>query len=235
MSEKFRGNEELLAEPGSEWYGVGSVIPWLKSRIPSRRRASQVVMSVTTSTRWDEVAKRIQQGDASAEEELARFFRPRLLLLATVRLRNTQWADDIAQESLLASLQAVRNGHLRNPEKLEAFVLGVARNLINNHARQASRHPCAVPADVPSPDGDAFRRTQQEEEIRLVVRVALKSLDAVDAQILMLTLVESMTPREIASVVGLQPELVRTRKSRAIKKIVEHVKKASRNRLLNHK
>ena len=42
------------------------------------------------------------------------------------------------------------------------------------------------------------------------------------------TLVEGMKPREIAPRVGLSPELVRTRKSRAVRVLVERVEALSR-------
>jgi RNA polymerase sigma-70 factor (ECF subfamily) len=53
------------------------------------------------------------------------------------------------------------------------------------------------------------------------VREELKQLDPTDRRILLLTLVEGLKPAEIADRLGLSAEVVRARKSRAVKKIVE--------------
>ena len=57
---------------------------------------------------WVEWAQRIQAGDPAAEEEVAEFFHPRVLAMASVRLRDAEAARDVAQETILAVLQAVR-------------------------------------------------------------------------------------------------------------------------------
>jgi len=52
--------------------------------------------------------------------------------------------------------------------------------------------------------------------------------------ILLFTLIENMTPREIAPLVGLNPGAVRARKLRAVRAVVEEVGRASRKRLADH-
>ncbi len=87
------------------------------------------------------------------------------------------------------------------------------------------------------PDGPAEPRAGLEgldDERRSLVRQALKRLDRLDRRILLLTLVEGMTPREIAPLTGLEPDAVRSRKSRAVKAMTAHVKKMSRKRSWNH-
>ena len=65
-------------------------------------------------------------------------------------------------------------------------------------------------------------------ERRALVRRALEHLKPLDRRILLLTLVDGMNPREIAPLVGLQPENVRTRKARAIKTISRVIANLSR-------
>ena len=48
---------------------------------------------------------------------------------------------------MLAVVLALRDGHLREAERLAAFVYGTARNLINNYLRTRSRLPREDPID----------------------------------------------------------------------------------------
>jgi RNA polymerase sigma-70 factor (ECF subfamily) len=61
-----------------------------------------------------------------------------------------------------------------------------------------------------------------------LVRQALTTLNAEDRKILSLTLVDGLKPGEIAQRLGLSSEVVRARKSRLVKKMVEHVQTLSR-------
>jgi len=181
-------------------------------------------------SRWRDLADRIRGGDASAEEELSAHFHPRILAMAVIRMRDREAAREIAQESLLAVLLALRSGKVREPEKLPGFVSGTVRNLINNHfrTRGAQGETLALNPDTPSPADPA---TEAElEEQRRIVRDALARIDARDRLILLLTLVEGMNPRDIAPRVGLSPENVRTRKMRAIRQVMEELEKLSRKR-----
>jgi RNA polymerase sigma factor (sigma-70 family) len=183
---------------------------------------------------WVGLVRRIQQGDREAETELARQFYVRVRPMASVQLRWSDAAVDIAQETIIQALAALRAGRLREPEKLPAFVLGIARNLINNHKRKEARrreilvHPHNRPVDVDP------ALAWLDEQQRAQVRAALARLGPVDRRILLLTLVDDRTPREIAPIVGLTPEVVRTRKSRAVKAIADEIEAVTRTSRPDH-
>src|SRR5258705_10002348 len=101
--------------------------------------------------RWQDLTDRVRQGDSSAEEELSMHFHPRIVAMAVVRLRDPEAAREIAQEALLAVLVALREGKLREPEKLPAFVSGTVRNLANNHFRSLREQPDTVALDPETP------------------------------------------------------------------------------------
>jgi DNA-directed RNA polymerase specialized sigma24 family protein len=67
-----------------------------------------------------------------------------------------------------------------------------------------------------------------EDRLRLVRR-EIGRLDLVDQTILMRTLVEGAKPGVIAQDLGVSSEVVRTRKSRAVRKLVERVTALSRS------
>ena len=181
-----------------------------------------------TTGGWAALARRIALGDAAAEAELAEQFHGRAYALALARLKRKDLAQDLAQDTIMTVLQALRTGQLREFDKLPAFVLGTARNLINNDRRKRGRDSAPMDDAVDPPaDGDPLQTVIAGEE-RHLIRAALGRVSAVDRRILVLTLVEGMHPREIAPIVGLPVAMVRTHKSRAIRMIASEVDQLTR-------
>ena len=173
------------------------------------------------------LAERIRQGDASAEEELVEIFCDKIQLMTLARTRNSEIARELAHDVMIAVLCALRRGQLREPEKLAAFVRGTARNTINDYLRTRARQPIEVELS-PASALENVAGDRDDWDKASLVRQALNWLHPTDRRILLLVLVEGLHPREVAHKLGLSPEAVRQRKSRAIKRVVEHLKKASR-------
>jgi RNA polymerase sigma-70 factor (ECF subfamily) len=179
--------------------------------------------ALLTPQQQSTLAERVRSRDPSAEEELVRFFSPRVAFLALERTHDPETARDLAQEVMLAVVRGVRGGQLRDSERLASFVFGTTRNVINNYLRNRSRLPAEDPLDSARDLASQPHPDDHDERIALVRR-ALGTLHATDRKILWLTLVEGLKPGEIASRLGLTAELIRTRKSRAVKKMIERVK-----------
>jgi RNA polymerase sigma-70 factor, ECF subfamily len=181
-----------------------------------------------TPRQQNTLAERVRCCDSFAEEELVRHFSDKVCYLVLSRTRDPDAARDLTQDVLLAVVQALRNGHLRDPERLAAFVYGTARNLLHNYLRTRSRRllrECPISAEVcPANTPDLLETT---ERIGLVQRV-LRDLDETDRTVLLMTLIEGLKPGQIAVRLGLTSEVVRTRKSRALRRVIEHVKRLSR-------
>lgn len=162
------------------------------------------------------------------------FCAPRVRAMALARTRNPDLARDLTQEALLAVLQSARKDQIRDPERVFAFVAGVARNVINNQRRRLARHP-EVSIDENS-ELPALRADDDHEsaERQRVINGALAELGPADREVLLLTLVEGMKPGEIAEKTGLTPDVVRTRKSRAIKRVLEVIESRSQNAAASH-
>ena len=196
--------------------------------------AGRGLASDDDATFWTSLAHRIKEGDREAETEFAVQFYVRVRPMASVCLQWSDAAVDVAQETILAALEGLRAGRLREPERLPAFVLGIARNLINNYRRRQgqSREVQDDPPDRPVQADPTL--TRLDEQQRALVRASLKRLNRVDRRILLLTLADGMSPREIAPIVGLKPEVVRTRKSRAVKTVADAIAGMTRTRRANH-
>lgn len=175
-----------------------------------------------------DLSERIRTGDPAAEDELARFFGERVRVMMLARIRDAEAARDLAQEVMLSVLRALRDGQLRQAERLTAYVQGTARNIANNFLRARGQQPESVPLvseiEVSQPPFDF-----EESERRTLVRRAIDSLDSIDRKVLLLTLVEGLKPGEISFQLGLTPEAVRTRKSRATKKVMAAMKRLLRS------
>jgi len=166
------------------------------------------------------LATRIRAGDGSAENELVNTYRRGVFLIASARTRDREAARDLTQEVFIAVLKALRDGQLREPNKLAAFIQGTARNLINNYIRtRARRSECDLDSvEVPSPD--PVVELESAERQRLVGQ-ELATFSAADQQILLLSLVDGHSLAEVAQRLKLSHDAVRARKSRMIKKIMK--------------
>jgi RNA polymerase sigma-70 factor (ECF subfamily) len=180
-----------------------------------------------TAQQQSSLAERIRGHEPSAEEELVRIFSDRVRFLALARTRDPEAARDLAQEVMLAVVRALRGEQLREPERLAGFVYGTARNLVNNYLRTRSQSPREDSLDAALHLASPLGPVDNSERIALVRR-AIGILGSTDRKILLMTLVEGLKPGEIGIRLGLTSEVVRARKSRALKKTIDRVRKLSR-------
>jgi RNA polymerase sigma-70 factor, ECF subfamily len=172
------------------------------------------------------LAERIHAGDRSAEDELVSTYRRGVFAIATVRTRDREAARDLTQEVLIAVLQALRDGQLRDSGKLAAFVQGTARNIINYYLRNRSRRSECDLDSVAPPAVDLVGELKSAERQRLVRR-ELAAFSATDQQILLLSLVDGHSLAEVAQRLNLSHDAVRARKSRMIRKIIKKFERMS--------
>lgn len=183
--------------------------------------------ALLTPQQQSRLAERIRGREPSAEDELVNLFSDRVRFFVLARTRDPELARDLAQDVMLAVVRAVRSEQLREPERLAGFVYGTARNLLNNYLRSRDRLPKEDPIDDAVHLAAPLEGEDNSERIGLVRR-ALTALDVTDRKILLLTLVEGLKPGQIGLRLGLTSEIVRARKSRALKKTIERVKRLSR-------
>lgn len=168
----------------------------------------------------EKLVERIRSGDPAAEEALVVQYRRQILLIATVRTRDREAAHDLAQETLMAVLQAARAGQIREAEKLAAFIQGTARNLINNYLRSRARlSECNLEA-VHEAGSDSVAEREFQERRRLV-QEEIRGCNVLDQKILLYSLVDGHSLAEVAKRLELSHEAVRARKSRVIKRITK--------------
>ena len=166
---------------------------------------------------------RIRQGDEGAEARLVELFSRSVRVMARVRAGRRLEEEDLTQEVLMTAITALRRGQLRDVARLGAFVAGIARNVINNQLR-TSRGNALEPLD--GHDDAAVADPRQEVAIReraAIVRQALGGLSPEDRRLLELTVIEGFTSPQMAKQLGVTEEVIRARKSRALKRLKERL------------
>ena len=84
--------------------------------------------------------------DAAAEAELCRRFAPRVRLYGLRHLRDRHAAADLVQQVLMMTLERLRAGKLREPERLASFVFGMCRMVVMDQRRGAARRGALLEA-----------------------------------------------------------------------------------------
>ena len=148
------------------------------------------------------LADRVQAGEREAEEELVQRFYRKVLVMAIIRVGDRQVALDIAQETMIGVLEALRQSRVNDQQHLAGYVYGTARNLINNHFRVRARTKTeGAVLDREVAKDDPEQEAAERERLEMVER-ALAELKPDDREILRMTLVDGLKPGEIAARTG---------------------------------
>ena len=91
--------------------------------------------------------------DTAAEAELYRRLAPRVRLYGLRHLRDRQAAADLAQQVLLMTLERLRAGEVREPERIASFALGACRMTVLEMRRGARRREELLEKWVPASAG----------------------------------------------------------------------------------
>jgi RNA polymerase sigma factor (sigma-70 family) len=179
----------------------------------------------------------IAAGSRESESVFVARYLPKVRTLLIVRSRNPDLALDLQQDVMIEALCALRKGQLRDAERLPAFVAGIARNVLNNHFRGQSRLPMheELPEEIVDTIEENPLDSEAAEEQRQIAQQAIASLNDVDRSILQMTLVDDLKPGVIAERLGLNPEVVRQRKLRATRRVMEIVRKLSQSGSASHR
>lgn len=161
-----------------------------------------------------EIANRPPGGAREAEAELYRRLAPRVRLYGLRHLRDEQAAADLAHEALLLTIERLRSGEVREPERLASFVLGVCRMMVRDGVRRAGRkerlleeYARTLPAaEVPQHSG--LDRERLED--------CLQRLTERERSVLVMTFYVERTTEEIMRDFGLSAANVRVIRHRAL-------------------
>ncbi len=167
-----------------------------------------------------ELVLRIASGsDREAEAELFRRMAPRIRLYGLRHLRDAQAADDLTQQVLITTLEALRAGRLREPEKLASFVLGTCRMTVLDLRRGAQRKQRLLEqfgADLLAPVPSAIPHFDHEQLSRCV-----QNLKERERTVVVMSFYDERMGADVASFLGVSEANVRVIRHRAIRELRE--------------
>ena len=166
-----------------------------------------------------ELVRRIGAGDREAEGELFRRMAPRIYLYGLRHLRDAAASEDLTQQVLITTLEALRAGRLREPEKLASFVLGTCRMMVLDLRRNAQRKEHllnqygadlgrAAPLSTPNLYSDQLRR-------------CVKNLNERERTVVVMTFYDEQAGADVASLLGISEANVRVIRHRALHRLRE--------------
>lgn len=163
------------------------------------------------------LARRVTCGDAAAESALALMYRESVRQFLRRKLRNAEIAETLVADVLMAVLVALRRGDVRFPERIGAFVHGVAVHAASGYLRGKLRSIEMLPLvwDVADPGALPYESDDRLESLRRV----LPALGATDRRILAMLLVAGASEAEVARRLGMNVVAVRQRKCRLVRKL----------------
>jgi RNA polymerase sigma-70 factor (ECF subfamily) len=161
-----------------------------------------------------ELVGQIGSGDRAAEAELFHRMAPRIRLYGLRHLRDEHGAADLTQQVLITTIEALRAGRLREPEKLASFVLGTCRMTVLDLRRGAQRKQRLLErfaADLRAPVQPAAPHLDQELLARCV-----QNLKERERTVVVMTFYDEQTGADVAGFLGVSEANVRVIRHRAI-------------------
>jgi RNA polymerase sigma-70 factor (ECF subfamily) len=140
-----------------------------------------------TCSRVDLVS-RIRAGDRQAEAELVERYSRGVMIIIRREVRDTAVAEDLYQETFRIILEKIRQGDVREPERLSGFICGVARNLVIDYFRRAARQKGMTEIEEAAPlphfAPDQLQELLRKEKADLVRQVFKEMPNERDIQVL---------------------------------------------------
>ena len=157
--------------------------------------------------------------DSAAETELYRRLAPRVRHYGLRHLRDPHAAHDLMQQVLLMTLERLRAGKLREPERIASFVLGMCRMVVLEIRRGTWRRETLLETY-----GDTAEAVEGPEPLALdadKLAACLQALAERDRTVVALTFFADKSGDEVAKELELSPGNVRVIRHRALARLRE--------------
>ena len=170
----------------------------------------------------DGLLEAARQGDAAAVEALLVRYQPQLYRFGLRMCGNEDDAGDVAQESLISMARSLRD--FRGDASVSSWLYTIARSFCIKKRRRSKFAPAREESlDAPGTDAvarlaDPAPNPEQAAANRELERALVRAIDALDhsqREVLVLRDVEGLSAREVAKVLDISVEAVKSRLHRA--------------------
>ena len=163
------------------------------------------------------IAKAAPRIDAEAEAELYRRLAPRVRLYGRRHLRDDEEAHDLMQQVMVATLEKLRAGEVREPERIVSFVFGMCR-MVTMEMRRGERRRDELLEKYGADLGIAdIAIAPRLDEAR--VAACLERLAERERTVLVLSFYEDEPAERVGETLGLSAGNVRVIRHRAIERL----------------
>src|SRR4030095_3495349 len=166
-----------------------------------------------------ELVRQVGAGDREAEAELFRRMGPRIRLYGLRHLRDAHAAEDLTQQVLITTLETLRAGRLREPEKLASFMLGTCRMTVLDIRRSFRRKERLL--EQFGRDLEGIERMSIERLDHDKVQSCVQKLRERERSVVVMTFYHEQTGADVASFLNISEENVRVIRHRAIRQLRE--------------
>jgi RNA polymerase sigma-70 factor (ECF subfamily) len=167
----------------------------------------------------DALLAALQSGDDGAVATLLERYAPAVYRFGSKMCRDPEDAKDVMQDTLLAAARGLRG--FRGGSSLSTWLFTIARSFCIKKRRQ----PVGAPRELVSLESDATAtvaavdappdRVAEERQVGDALGAAIRELDPIYREVLLLRDVEGLTAPEVASVLGIGVDAVKSRLHRA--------------------
>ena len=174
----------------------------------------------------DPILAAARAGDPDALDALLRQYQPRIYRFGLRMCRDEEDARDVLQETLFAAARSLHG--FRGTSSLSTWLYSIARSFCIKKRRRSKfapqeEVPLGSPAlAVPDP-GPPLDEALASREVERAVETAIRSLSPAYREVLLLRDVEGLTAPEVADVLNLSVEAVKSRLHRARAAVRKHL------------
>jgi RNA polymerase sigma-70 factor (ECF subfamily) len=163
-----------------------------------------------------------RQGDAAALEALLVRYQPHIYRFGLRMCGNVEDAGDVAQESLLSMARSVRN--FRGDSSVSSWLYTIARRFCIKRRRRSKFAPAREESlDTPgttaaqrlADPGPSPEQTASNRELATALTHAIDALDPAQREVLVLRDIEGLSAPEVAKILGISVDAVKSRLHRA--------------------
>ena len=159
--------------------------------------------------------KKAKRGDAAAFAGLYQQIYADLYRFALYTLKNKTDAEDAVSETVVDAFASI--GRLRRAESFKGWIFRILYNKCKDKLREYAKKDAELPDD--------YRGVPAEEKVEegAVMRALFFELGEEDRMIISMHLFAGYTSKEIAKLLGLNENTVRSKESRALKKLAREL------------